>query len=263
MFEDLKIISWPDPRLLKLSSPVETFNDDLGTLAMRMIELMRAAKGVGLAAPQVGQNIRLFVIGPTGNPEDERVYVNPVISDLAGDQEGEEGCLSLPGITAKIVRADSVKIDAHDLSGRPVQDVQTQYLARIWQHEFDHLNGKRPAFYVADPSRGRHSCNLRIDLCHHPRQARHQPVLGPGILQRFQLFHDVALKRRQLLRQLAHLPGNNQTEHANSRKGNRHRRQNRSNHRQAKTAQAGDKWRQGKGDQHCYRQRQEDIAAKV
>lgn len=142
MFEDLKIISWPDPRLLKLSSPVETFNDDLGTLAMRMIELMRAAKGVGLAAPQVGQNIRLFVIGPTGNPEDERVYVNPVISDLAGDQEGEEGCLSLPGITAKIVRADSVKIDAHDLSGRPIQDVQTQYLARIWQHEFDHLNGK-------------------------------------------------------------------------------------------------------------------------
>lgn len=142
MFEDLKIISWPDPRLLKNSAPVETFNDDLQALAIRMIELMREAKGVGLAAPQVGKNIRLFVIGPTGNPEDERVYVNPVLSDLAGDQEGEEGCLSLPGITAKIVRADSVKLDAYDLTGTPVQDVQTAFLARIWQHEFDHLNGK-------------------------------------------------------------------------------------------------------------------------
>lgn len=142
MFEDLKIISWPDPRLIKTSSAVETFNDDLRALAMRMLELMREAKGVGLAAPQVGQNIRLFVIGPTGNPEDERVYVNPVLSDLAGDQEGEEGCLSLPGITARIVRADSVKIDAYDLAGKPIQEVQTQYLSRIWQHEFDHLNGK-------------------------------------------------------------------------------------------------------------------------
>lgn len=142
MFEDLRIISWPDPRLLKNSSAVETFNDDLRALAMRMIDLMREAKGVGLAAPQVGQNIRLFVIGPTGSPEDERVYVNPVLSDLAGDQEGEEGCLSLPGITAKIVRADSVKIDAYDLDGRAIQEVQTEYIARIWQHEFDHLNGK-------------------------------------------------------------------------------------------------------------------------
>lgn len=142
MFEDLKIISWPDPRLLKNSAPVETFNDDLQALAIRMIELMREAKGVGLAAPQVGKNIRLFVVGPTGNPEDERVYVNPVLSDLAGDQEGEEGCLSLPGITAKIVRADSVKIDAYDLTGRPIQEVQTAFPARIWQHEFDHLNGK-------------------------------------------------------------------------------------------------------------------------
>jgi peptide deformylase len=142
MFEDLKIISWPDPRLLKQSLPVEVFNDDLLALALRMRELMREAKGVGLAAPQVGHNIRLFVIGPTGNPEDERVYVNPVLSDLAGDQEGEEGCLSLPGITARIVRADSARIDARDLEGRPIQDLRDQYIARIWQHELDHLDGR-------------------------------------------------------------------------------------------------------------------------
>src|ERR1043166_8257485 len=99
MYEDLKIILWPDPRLLKVSVPVTQFDENLRVLAGRMFELMRAARGVGLAAPQVGENIRLFIMNHTGEPADDRVYINPVLSEAAGEQEGEEGCLSLPGIT--------------------------------------------------------------------------------------------------------------------------------------------------------------------
>jgi len=141
MHDDLKIICWPDPRLLKRSAPVETFDAALTALARRMLDLMREARGVGLAAPQVGVNVRLFVMNHSGQPADERVYVNPVLSDPSGEEEGEEGCLSLPGITARILRSSSIRMSAHDLSGNPIAETASGYVARIWQHEVDHLNG--------------------------------------------------------------------------------------------------------------------------
>jgi peptide deformylase len=141
MYEELKIIQWPDPRLLKRSKPVETFDENLKALAARMLVLMREAKGVGLAAPQVGENIRLFVMNPTGQPGDDRVYVNPILADLTGEEEAEEGCLSLPGISVKVLRAKSAKMKAVDVEGKPVEEDQAGYVARIWQHETDHLNG--------------------------------------------------------------------------------------------------------------------------
>jgi peptide deformylase len=106
-----------------------------------MIELMRQHKGVGLAAPQVGQNIRMFVMNPTGEPNDNRVYVNPVLSEPQGEETNEEGCLSLPNVNAQISRDKSIQIKAFDLDGQPIEDVQSGYIARIWQHEYDHLNG--------------------------------------------------------------------------------------------------------------------------
>ncbi len=141
MFEDLKIILWPHPSLLKISQPVTTFDPSLKALAARMIDLMHDARGVGLAAPQVGQNLRLFVMSHTGKPEDDRVYVNPVLSDLSGDEQAEEGCLSLPGINVNIFRPHSVQMSAQTLDGQPIQELATGYIARIWQHEYDHLNG--------------------------------------------------------------------------------------------------------------------------
>jgi peptide deformylase len=141
MYEDLKVIFWPDPRLKQPSKAVETFDDNLRALAQRMLELMREHKGVGLAAPQVGHNLRLFVMNPTGEPADDRVYVNPVLSDADGEEEGEEGCLSLPGIHTKIWRAKGVRMSAQDLEGKPVHQVESGYIPRIWQHETDHLNG--------------------------------------------------------------------------------------------------------------------------
>jgi peptide deformylase len=141
MFEDLKIIHYPDPRLRKQSKVVEAFDDALRALASRMFELMRAQRGVGLAAPQVGQNVRMFVMNPTGKPEDDRVYVNPVLIEPDGEEEGEEGCLSLPNINANVLRSRTLTIKAYDLSGQAFEQTESGYVARIWQHENDHLNG--------------------------------------------------------------------------------------------------------------------------
>ncbi len=141
MFEDLEIIVYPDPRLKKVSKPIECFGQELRDLTARMFELMREDHGVGLAAPQIGQNIRLFVINPTGEPQDDRVYVNPVLTDAEGEQEDEEGCLSLPDIRVPIVRSRDLRMQAKDLDGRPFEERASGYIARIWQHEFDHLNG--------------------------------------------------------------------------------------------------------------------------
>ena len=135
MFEDLKIIYYPDPRLKRMSARVEQFDDRLKALAQRMLQLMRESRGVGLAAPQVGENLRLFVMNHSGNPDDDRVYANPILS------EAEEGCLSLPEVNVRIVRDKTIRIDAKDLEGQPFSQTATGYLARIWQHEIDHLNG--------------------------------------------------------------------------------------------------------------------------
>src|SRR5688500_19054737 len=141
MYEDLKIILWPDPRLKKMSIPVATFDEALKSLAARMLELMREAKGVGLAAPQVGHNIRMFVMNPTGEPNDDRVYVNPSLTDGDGEEEAEEGCLSLPDIHANVVRFKQMKITAQALDGAPIEEAASGFVPRVWQHELDHLNG--------------------------------------------------------------------------------------------------------------------------
>lgn len=141
MYEELKIILWPDPRLKKMSKPVEAFDDSLKALTVRMFELMREHRGVGLAAPQVGINLRLFVMNATGQPEDDAVYVNPVLTEGEGEEEAEEGCLSLPNINVNVWRAKKLHMAARDVQAHPFAQDASGYLARIWQHEFDHLNG--------------------------------------------------------------------------------------------------------------------------
>ncbi len=141
MYENLCIIHWPDPRLKQPSKPVERFDDKLRLLANRMLELMKQSKGVGLAAPQVGVNVRLFVMNPTGQELDDRVLVNPVLSEGDGLEEQDEGCLSLPGLTVNVERFRTLRLTAKTVAGDPIDDVETGYLARIWQHELDHLNG--------------------------------------------------------------------------------------------------------------------------
>jgi peptide deformylase len=141
MYENLQIIIWPDPRLKKVSKPVEVFDAGLKELAARMFELMREHKGVGLAAPQVGQNIRLFVANHTGEPGNDRIYINPELTEAEDNQEDEEGCLSLPGIRVNVVRSKKLRLRAQDVEGKPIEEFGEAFQARVWQHEFDHLNG--------------------------------------------------------------------------------------------------------------------------
>ena len=143
MYDDLQIIHYPDPRLKKVSKPVETVDPSLRELAAKMLQLMRQHRGVGLAAPQVGVNIRMFVMNssPGSDSKEDRVYINPELTEAAGSEEGEEGCLSLPEINANIVRDKTMRIRAVDLDGKPIDETASGYIARIWQHEFDHLNG--------------------------------------------------------------------------------------------------------------------------
>ena len=111
-------------------------------LAEKMFELMFQARGVGLAAPQVGLTVRLFVASPTYEPTDQRVYINPSILSADGTQEGEEGCLSFPGIVCNIKRANVVTIQATNLDGQVFQETGEGLAARIFQHESDHLDGR-------------------------------------------------------------------------------------------------------------------------
>ena len=138
----LRILRYPDPRLRQVCTPVAAVDDDLRRLVDRMFDLMLEVHGVGLAAPQVGVTVRLFVACPTGEAADRRVYVNPRITALEGAQEGEEGCLSFPEIYSKIKRADLATIRALDLDGNAFEETGQGLAARIFQHETEHLDGR-------------------------------------------------------------------------------------------------------------------------
>lgn len=127
-----------DPVLRQPAREVEEFDDALRRLAEDMIETMHDAPGVGLAAPQVGRSIRLFVFDVGEGPQ---AIANPVLSGFQGEQEGEEGCLSIPGLYYELRRANRVTLEGFDLDGNPVRMDGEELLARVFQHEVDHLDG--------------------------------------------------------------------------------------------------------------------------
>ncbi len=140
--EKLRIVSYPDPILRKRCQPIETFGERLQALTDRMLDLMHAHRGVGLAAPQVGLPYRIFVWNPTGEREHDAVFINPVLSNLVGQEAGEEGCLSIDGVTVDVKRATSVDVAAHNPAGEKIHLQGEGLVARIWQHETDHLDGR-------------------------------------------------------------------------------------------------------------------------
>lgn len=125
-----------------MCAPVDTFGPDLAALALGMLALTREVKGVGLAAPQVGIPIRLFVCNVTGEPEADFVCVNPVFARLEGADELEEGCLSIPGVLVTMRRSNHAALKASDVNGQAFEQCADALLARVWQHEMDHLNGR-------------------------------------------------------------------------------------------------------------------------
>ena len=138
----LSIVLYPDDALRKSTEAVDPDDSNVQAVAARMIEIMHEAHGAGLAAPQVGLNWRLFV---TRDPDDEQgglVWMNPVLTiPKEVPREADiEGCLSLPGIEVLVERPTQVRLDAFDIDGAPVT-CDHEEMARVFQHEFDHLEG--------------------------------------------------------------------------------------------------------------------------
>lgn len=139
----LEILKYPDPRLREVAKPVTEITDETRQLIESMAETMYVASGCGLAATQVGVDARIFVIDIAGEDEesDLKVFINPEIVETRGVLAWEEGCLSFPGATEEIRRADWVKVRALDQFGKPFELEATGLLAIAVQHENDHLNG--------------------------------------------------------------------------------------------------------------------------
>ena len=140
----LQIIHYPHPTLRHPSKPLKRVDAELRKIVAEMFELMYQHEGVGLAANQVDLPYRLFVANVEGKPdakETEFVFINPVLSAGRGQEEDEEGCLSIPGVYAPVTRNQTVKIQGYDLSGNEVVAELEGLMARIVQHETDHLDG--------------------------------------------------------------------------------------------------------------------------
>jgi len=136
----LKVVWYPDAPLTVKASPVDAFGPDIAKLASDMIETMHHYEGVGLAGPQVGLSKRIFVYHePDGEP---KCLVNPEIVAMEGREEGEEGCLSMPRVYfERVPRATFVHVKGFDETGEAVSLEAHGFLARIIQHEYDHLDG--------------------------------------------------------------------------------------------------------------------------
>lgn len=140
----MKIVHYPHPALRCQARQVAAIDKDIRLQVGEMFDLMYEAKGLGLAATQVALPFQFIVMNISGDPElkeNEQVFINPVLVERKGTMEGEEGCLSFPGLFQKVRRAKTVKVAAYNLEGKPVEVVASDLAARAWQHEIDHLNG--------------------------------------------------------------------------------------------------------------------------
>jgi peptide deformylase len=141
MIRDL--VRWGDPRLLAPNSPIDPISPALPALVADMIATCHAAPGIGLAAPQIGVNQRLAIVDLSvgADPEALLVLVNPEILETSGEQREEEGCLSVPDVSERVVRPARALVRAADAEGKIREIEGTELLARALCHEIDHLNG--------------------------------------------------------------------------------------------------------------------------
>lgn len=151
----LPILRYPDPRLHKQAAPVTAFDEALRTLVRDMAETMYAAPGIGLAATQVDVHRRVVVIDVSEDRSGLQVFVNPEIVARSGEQSGDEGCLSVPGIYETVTRAGNITVRALDAHGVAFECQADGLLAVCIQHEIDHLDGKVFVEYLSQLKQGR------------------------------------------------------------------------------------------------------------
>ncbi len=150
IFEDIEIVeeelplSYIGDEVLKIrAQEIKNINGELVEFVKRMFHTMYENNGIGLAAPQVGESKRLFIVDLTLNKEPGKkiILINPEIKEVEGEQVGEEGCLSIPGVTENVKRSYKVLIKGYTLSEKEIEIEAEGLLARVFQHELDHLDG--------------------------------------------------------------------------------------------------------------------------
>ena len=148
--EKLEILEFPDKRLRRVSEPITVFDQSLKRLSTNMLLTMYEERGVGLAAPQVNEPIRLIVMDISEDRDQPMVFVNPVVSSYTGRVESNEGCLSVPDIKTDIERHETIKLDAQDIEGNAISLEGDGLFSICIQHEIDHLDGKLFIDYISD-----------------------------------------------------------------------------------------------------------------
>jgi peptide deformylase len=139
----MKIVNYPHPALRHPAVPLKAIDKQVHLHVGAMLDLMYEGRGLGLAGPQVALPYQIFVMNLKADPaerETERAFINPVIIDRRGSVEGEEGCLSFPGLFQKVRRARNITFQAYNLKGELVEETVSELEARVWQHEVDHLH---------------------------------------------------------------------------------------------------------------------------
>ncbi|OOC11149.1 peptide deformylase [Thioalkalivibrio halophilus] len=150
-----EILHFPDPRLRQKAEPVAEVDDSIRTLVDDMFETMYAAPGIGLAAVQVNVHKRVLVADVSEDQSQPRALINPEILETRGEEEMDEGCLSVPGYYEKVRRADWIRFRALSRDGQPFEAEAEGLLAVCIQHEIDHLDGKLFVDYLSSLKRGR------------------------------------------------------------------------------------------------------------
>jgi peptide deformylase len=140
----LELVEFPHPALLRRARPLVRIDDTIHDVVEQMFEIMYQAGGIGLAATQVALPYRLFVVNLEARPDagEELVFINPSLSRPRGNAVQEEGCLSLPGLRMDVRRPEQIVVKAWSLEGEPFEEDLDGLLARVVQHEFDHLEGR-------------------------------------------------------------------------------------------------------------------------
>lgn len=139
--EKCQLTHYPADVLVRPASPVEKIDDNIRQLVEKMIDIMLKNKGIGLAAPQAGVPLRLFIISLDGDRNAVKVYINPTVTPIGDLDDVEEGCLSVPGIYTNIRRYKKCKVTATNLDGTEFNQEAEGLYARALQHENDHING--------------------------------------------------------------------------------------------------------------------------
>lgn len=151
----LTILNYPDPRLHTVAKPVQAVDAAIQRLVADMAETMYAAPGIGLAATQVNQHVQLILVDTSKEQNDLQVFINPKIVAKNGEQEYEEGCLSVPGVYENVTRAEKITVEALDAKGKKFKLHAEGLLSVCIQHEMDHLLGKVFVEYLSPLKRNR------------------------------------------------------------------------------------------------------------